>query len=123
MFAKHLYELCHFTKFTIAVYLSRCGSRIGGQSFVKVRGAPRFLETTVRRRRHVTAKWEKRKSVLKTNKISPHYILTAASCLIVVLLLLLLLVWIKQPTNLSLLQTLMLHGVLSDFTLLHFFPS
>lgn len=123
MFVKHLYELRHFTKFTFAVYLSRCGSRIGGQSFVKVRGAPRSPETTVWRRRHITARQEKRKSVLKTNKTSPHYILTAASCLTAVLLLLLLLMWIKLPTNLSLLQTLMLHSVRSDFTLLHFSPS
>lgn len=54
------HESCSFAKRPCS--LSRCGSRTGGQSFVKVKGAPRSPETRVWRRRRTAAKWDWRTS-------------------------------------------------------------
>lgn len=99
---------------------SRCGSRTGGQSFVKVRGVPRSPGTRLWRRHHIGAKWNR----MKTNRTSPYHRQTPTSLLL--LLLAVLLRWIKVGIFAPLsppVRTSIFPGAPFDFPLLHFSPS
>lgn len=121
----HLHKNVLRDKCTFAVCSSRCGLRTGGRSFVKVSGAPRSPETTVWRRRPITARRDRRTSGQKTNRTPLHHTWTATSLLVAVPLLIPLLVWrkVRMFALLLFLQTLMFPVAPSAFTLLHFSPS
>lgn len=110
----------HCWRLYVMMYLgftSRCGSRTGGQSFVKVRDARRSPETIVWRTRWWAVKQDQRKSGRKKH----HHTKTTKPFILTVLPLHLLM-WIN-PQTLAGLQTLMLHSTRYDFALLQISPS
>lgn len=109
-----LHILCLILHFD---FTSRCGSRTGGQSFVKARDARRSPETTAWRTCWWAVRWDQRTSGWKTHhrtKTTKPLVLTVPPPR--------LLVWINLRTRVRL-QTLMPLGARYDSALLQVSPS